>query len=244
MVLLASRSIGNAGTMEIHDNDGYVSMWVRSSDSATHNTTLPWRAIINGGWTPNGSGAFGTVNYPSGSPWVTVGVWWLGTSQQVMFEIGNSGTWGLGGGGQLYANVSRATVPPPPSNIGLDQITQTSMRYRFSSAGDGGSPVDEWQIVRAKDANFTQEVVFISSSGTSVITGLTPGTRYWFAARGHNALGWGGYSAALNEATLPSGARVGKGGAFVTAETFVGKGTAFVTPQILVGKGGIFVPPA
>lgn len=246
MVLLASRSIGNAGTMEIHDNSGVVSMRVRSSDGQTHTGALPWRAIVNGVWVPNSNGSFGTVNYPSGSPWVTVGAWSVGYSQQVMFEIGNTNTWGLGAGGQLYANVSRATVPPPGSNIGLDEITTTSIRYRFINNGDGGSPILEWQAQCAENATFTIGVInsLNSTSGTRVFTGLAPAKTHYFRARGRNAVGWGGWTSVVSATTL-SVMYVGKSGSFPSAASVgVGKGTTFVTPQILVGKGGSFVPPA
>lgn len=100
-----------------------------------------------------------------------------------------------------------ATAPPAPKMRVPDQITQTSMRVQFDSQGDGGSAVTSWGLQRATDQAFTQNVVQIGSSGTSVVTGLNPGTQYWWRARGQNAIGVGAWSSAVSATTLPGGRR-------------------------------------
>lgn len=195
MVLLASRSIGNAGTMEIHDDGWTVTMRVRSSDSSTYNGSLPISVYVGGGW----SGWFG-VNYPSGSPWVNVWVGAIGSSQTVGFQVGDSGTWGFGSGGALTTWVSRATVPAAPTPIGVDQATANSLRYRFSGNSDGGSPIREWQIGYGTDPSSPQ--YFVSSSGTSVIGNLASHTTWYFWSRGRNDVGWGAWSSRSQGDTL------------------------------------------
>ena len=98
-----------------------------------------------------------------------------------------------------------ATVPPAPTPFSppLDQITTTSMRYRFNSAGDGGSPITSWAAQYDTYADFRYGVI-IASSGTSVVGGLNPGTTYYWRSRGQNAIGVGPWSAVSQATTLPS----------------------------------------
>ncbi|KDA05866.1 hypothetical protein DC31_13955 [Microbacterium sp. CH12i] len=244
MALIASRSIGNAGTMEIHDDGVNVTMRIRSSDGSTYSGAIPIQVLVNNSW----SGWF-NVGYPSGSPWVNVWAGGLYFSQSVAFRVGATGTWGFGNGGELWAAVGRATVPDAPTMTGFgpnpDQITATSMRVRFNGHGDGGSPITSWALQRATDAAFTQNVVTIGSSGTSVVTGLAPGTQYWWRARGGNAVGVGAWSPDPVSARTLSAAYVGKGSTFPPAAAVnVGKGSTFPQAEIFVGKGGSFVTPA
>lgn len=106
--------------------------------------------------------------------------------------------------GVFYAP-SMAKVPPAPDINCLlpnpDQITTTSMRVRFCSTGDGGSPITSWGLQYAKDAAFTNPVL-LSSTGTSTVSGLDPGTTYYFRARGQNGVGVGPWSATVSAATL------------------------------------------
>lgn len=240
MALIASRGIGNAGTMEIHDDGWTVLMRIRSSDGATYSGAIPIRVYINGGW----SGWF-TVNYPSGSPWVNVWSGGIGSSQSVAFQVGDTGTSGFGGGGDLWGAISRATVPPAPDTaspgLGLDLITSTGMRFRFSSRGTGGATFLRWEYQCWPDPAFTGAGV-ATSSGTTVRDDLAPGTKYYWRARGVNTVGTGPWSATVSATTLAQGFQGGKGGSFVPFPTKVGKSSGFVDVPIFIGKGGSFVP--
>lgn len=87
----------------------------------------------------------------------------------------------------LYMTVNYAEVPPAPdTSLGLDQITSTSMRFRFSSTGTGDSPITGWVVQYSKSPTFASGVTTISSSGTSTITNLDPGSTYYFRAAGRN----------------------------------------------------------
>ena len=97
------------------------------------------------------------------------------------------------------------TPPPAPSSLGVDQATTTSLRYRFSGNGDGGSPIVRWEFQYSTSATFASgNSAVLTSSGTSTVTGLNPGTKYYFRARGVNAIGAGSWSAISNGTTLPS----------------------------------------
>lgn len=193
MALIASRSIGNAGLMEIHDDGSLIVMRVRSGDPATFHNNLPYRVYVDGTWH-----AWSTITYPSGSPWVTVWADYRSASQSVAFQIGDTGTWGLGAGGDLWGWISRATVPPAPTPLGVDEITPTSARYRFNGNGNGGSSITAWHAQIASDAAFTTDVQLVTSGGTTTFTDLTPGTTYYFRSRGVNALGEGPWSSVIS----------------------------------------------
>ena len=97
-----------------------------------------------------------------------------------------------------------ATVPPAPTQHQPTNVTINSMRVTFSGNGDGGSPMYGWELWRATDAAFTQNVVSVVSTGTTDVTGLNPGTTYYFKSRGNNAIGLGPYSNVVSQATLPA----------------------------------------
>lgn len=126
-----------------------------------------------------------------------------------------------GSGVKSAPRIGRPITPPTtPEPIGLDQITPTSMRYRFSGANvnDGGSPILEWQIGYGTDINYPQ--FFLSSGGTSILPNLKPGTRYYVWARGRNAAGWGGFSARITAETL-AGVRIKVDGVWRDAVPYV-----------------------
>lgn len=98
-----------------------------------------------------------------------------------------------------------AGVPNAPGTPIVDQQTTTSVRYRFTSAGDNGAAVIEWQAEVASAPDFSSgDLQTVSSTGTTVFTGLNPGTTYYFRARGRNSVGWGPWGASISTATLPS----------------------------------------
>lgn len=202
MVLIASRGIGNAGRMEIHDNGTQVQMRFRSSDSQTYSGAIPYRLYINGVWTN-----WGSVSYGPGSPWRDVYYAAVGApSRNVAFQIGDTGTWGLGSGGELWGAINRATVPGAPLAVGVDQATATSLRFRFSGTTTGGAQILEWQAQVSTSSNFASPTT-IGSSGTSTFTLLQPNQTYYFRARGRNSVGWGPWSAVNANAigsTLPT----------------------------------------
>jgi hypothetical protein len=131
----------------------------------------------------------------------------------------------------------------PTNATSLSQITATSMQYQFSGRDNGGAALLEWQIEYSTTSNFAAgTVVAVSSSGTSTINNLAPGTRYWFRARGRNAYGWGAYSDVATAETLPS-VRVSNNASWLAPQILVSTGTAWVSPQVLVSVDGAWINP-
>lgn len=91
------------------------------------------------------------------------------------------------------------TVPPAPSPLPFGDTTPTSLTYRFSSNGNGGSKILEWQIGYGTSPTKVQKT--IKSGGTTMITGLQPATIYYFWSRGRNAKGWSAWSVRVHRRT-------------------------------------------
>lgn len=110
--------------------------------------------------------------------------------------------------GQAYTAEWVTIAAPPGAPVPIagtpDQITTTSMRYRFSGTTDNGSGVLEWQAQYATRPDFSNATT-VGSSGTTTATGLLSATTYYWRSRGRNGVGWGAWSATVTGTTLPAG---------------------------------------
>lgn len=129
-----------------------------------------------------------------------------------------------------------ANVPPAPNNLRADQVTPTSMRVRFSSTGTGGSAITGWQVQRATNSAFTTGVVTVASDGTTTLTGLTPASRYYFRARGRNAVGWGAWSS-IGSGVTASGAYASINGVWVPVPINYSNGSSWTPLAPLASDG-------
>jgi hypothetical protein len=111
--------------------------------------------------------------------------------------------------GGLVGSFTWATVPPAPTfNSATPGSSGGTVNIQFTSTGDGGEGVDQWQVQYATNSGFTTGTGTFNSSGTSTFTG-TPGVTYWFRARGRNDVGWGQWSGSKSATTVgaPSATR-------------------------------------
>jgi titin len=78
------------------------------------------------------------------------------------------------------------------------------MRYQFNGpADDGGSGIIRWEYQYSTSPTFASgNSAVIASSGTSIATGLTPRTTYYFRSRGVNAVGNAAWSSIKSATTL------------------------------------------
>ncbi len=204
-----TRGTGTTGTMMIRVADAagttgvisanYVQFWINAGQSQTNVGSLPWSGFING------VNVGGGVNYPSGNPWVLVAQYHAGYTQNIRFSIGASGTQGLGGPTDFYLTIYRGTIPPAPAMRQPSQITPTTMLVQFDSQGDGGATITGWTLQGSTSPTFATILFTTSSSGTTTVTGLQPGTTYYYRARGTNTVGTGAWSAPVSATTTDPG---------------------------------------
>jgi hypothetical protein len=109
---------------------------------------------------------------------------------------------------EFTATLSFARIPKAPAatiNGAVSEPTPTSLKYQFSGNGDGGSGIIRWEAQWSTTSDFSSgNGPVTTSSGTTVFTGLVPGTTHYFRSRGVNAVGNGPWGAFANGLTLPS----------------------------------------
>src|ERR1700742_5260417 len=86
-----TRSTGNSGTMMIRDTGSTIEFWINANNSTTWSDHIPWSGTVNG------ASVGGSWYYHPNSGWNRVGAWSVSTSQNVQFNLGNTGTSGFGG---------------------------------------------------------------------------------------------------------------------------------------------------
>lgn len=189
-----TKSTGSSGTMMIRDTGTYVEFWLKAG-SATYNYQLPWSYVVNG--VTSGTKEF---RFESGGSYQKLGSWRVSTSQTVTFKIGDTGTSGLGGPTTFSQAIKRASIPAAPSSVAISQITSTSLYATFTDGANNGAAIDARQL--GYGGSTTTPVWTISSDRSTSITGLVPGTTYYFWARTHNSEGWGPWSPRSSARTL------------------------------------------
>lgn len=196
------KSTGTTATMMIRDTGTTVEFWLESGNNSSYNYALPWSYIVNG--VTSGTKTF---RYEANAGWQRFDVFTVTTSQTVTFKIGDSGTGGIGGPTTLSVAISRQAAPSAPSVPALSAIGSTTLNVTFSDGPNNGAAIDSRQITYGLSS--TGGTTTISSDGSTAITGLTPGSKYYFWARTHNAKGyspWAGPSSAttLNVPSAPA----------------------------------------
>jgi hypothetical protein len=177
------RDIGSV-TLRIRDYGSLVEFWILPS-TGTYNYAQPWS------WNVNGASGSGIFRLEKTGMWQRMGRFTVTVDQNVRFSVQNSG---IGFGDYDFVqHIDRIDIPPAPAAVHFDSILDTSLRALFSSRGDGGSAILEWQIGYGTNRYTPQH--YVASSGTTTITGLVGGTIYYFWARGRNAIGWSPWSA-------------------------------------------------
>lgn len=151
-----------------------------------------------------------------------------------------------------------ANVPGKTDPLGIDLVKPTSFRYQFHRGTDGGSSITGYQVGYGTSSSSPQK--YVSSGGTSTITGLKTETRYYVWSRSKNAVGWGPWSDRLSTVTgglvppAPWVVRLNErdvdratfefrsngtgGGTWIGWQ--VGYGTSSSAPQLYASSGGTF----
>lgn len=179
---------GTSATMMIRDTGITIEFWITSNNSSTWTDHLPW------GGTVNGSSVGGSYYYHAGSGWNKLGAWNVWTSQNVTFSIGSTGTSGFGGPTSFTVFLNRASRPSAPSAPVISNIQATSVDAAFTDGSNNGATIDSRLIAYGATTDLGSATQ-VSSDGSTTITGLAPGVKYYFWAATHNSQGWSDWSA-------------------------------------------------
>jgi hypothetical protein len=95
-------------------------------------------------------------------------------------------------------------VPAAPTPVGIDQVTSTTFRYRFTGNDDGGASIIQWNVEVSLTSDFAVADSVVSN-GTTVVENRTPGSTYYVRSIGLNSVGWGSYSSTLSVVMLAVG---------------------------------------
>lgn len=129
------------------------------------------------------------------------------------------------------------TVPPAPDPVTFTDTTPTSIHCKFTGNGNGGSKIIEWQLGYSTSPTGVQHS--IRTGGVSIVSGLKPGTVYYFWARGRNAKGWGPWSVRTSRKT-DAGARVKLGTVWKDAIPMVKYNGQWRVAEAWVKSGGVW----
>lgn len=191
-----TKTTGVNGRMTIRDTGDWVEFYFQAGYSSDWWNGMPFN------WTANGTTTSKTINYPTGRPFYHVGSVLVKTTQTVTFRLtDHSSASGIGGPTSFSHIINRDTAPKPPSTPKLSGITDTSVVVKFTDGDNGGDAIDSRQIGYSSVSS-TSPTGFVSSDGSTTVTGLQPGKTYYFWARTHNSVGWSDWSGRASAKTL------------------------------------------
>ncbi|MEU4155689.1 fibronectin type III domain-containing protein [Actinoplanes sp. NPDC026670] len=159
-----------------------------------------------------------------------------GTVYYVRVRAQNGVGWSGWSGARQFETAS-TTASAPGLNAIYDIEAQAAW-WSWSAPSDaGGEAITGYEIQRATDSGFTQNVVsFIDAATPAKISGLVPGTTYYTRIRARSAAGSGAWSNVRSFRTL-SALWIGNGSAWKPALVYVGNGTSWVLATVKVGDG-------
>lgn len=190
-----TRTTGTTGTMMIRDLGSTIEFWFKAGYSNDYWNGMSFTV------TANGSADTFTVNYSTGAAWLRVRTKSVTSTQTITFRLNTAtGTNGMGGPTSFSQYIDRGSPPGASSVPTISSIGSTQAIVSFSDGSNGGLPIDTRQIGYGTSGTYPSTLV--TSDRSTLITGLTPGVRYYAWARAHNSKGWGPWGPRATFVTL------------------------------------------
>lgn len=218
----------------IRDSGTTVEFWINSGNTSTFDDALPWAYIVNGV-----TSSWQSFRYNANAGWQKLGSWSVTTNQTVTFKLDSTGTSGFGGPTTFAHAITRATVPSPPGQPVLSNITLDTITVSWTPPANGGSTITGYTLGYGTDSSAA--TVQTPAASPFVVINLMMNTLYYFWVRATNAVGSGGWSKPAS-ATTYLGVYVNVAGIWIPAFPYVRTGGVWklakpfaVTSTILEG---------
>lgn len=158
-----------------------------------------------------------------------------GTTYYFWARTHNSEGWSAWSG---RASAKTLTGPGAPSAPLLSSVRATSVDVAFSAPSDtGGSTITGYQIGYGTSSSTPASTV--SATSPQVVSGLNPGTVYYFWVRARNSVGWGAWSASRSVRTV-AGAYIRVGAEMKLAVPYVKVGGVWKIAEPWIRNVGVW----
>jgi hypothetical protein len=158
-----------------------------------------------------------------------------GTTYYFWARTHNSEGWSAWSG---RASAKTLNVPDAPSTPLLSSARMTSVDVAFSANGSGGSTITGFEIGWSTSSTGTP-TSSVPAKSPQVVTGLTPGTVYYFRTRAKSSVGWSAWSGAASVRTV-AGAYVKVGAEWKLAVPYVKVGGVWKIAEPWVKSVGVW----
>lgn len=135
------------------------------------------------------------------------------------------------------ATATTLKTPGAPSTPLLSSVQATSVDVAFSANESGGSTITGYQIGYGTSSSTPTTIV--AARSPQVVTGLTPGTMYYFFVRAQNSVGWSAWSGAASVRTV-AGAYIQDGSTVKLAVPYVRDGGVWKIAEPWVRTVGVW----
>ena len=187
------------GTLRIKDlNDGSdnIEFWAQAGYTNFHWSGLEFSTTTYAG-TQNHS-----TDFALGAAWTKVATRLVRESGPVTFKLlDTTNTQSMAGPTTHTITINRDTVPPATDQPILTNIGSTQILVDINTNGDGGDPINLRQIGYGTSSSVSNATI-ITTDGYDYVTGLTPGTTYYFWGRVRNSIGYSAWSPRASAKTL------------------------------------------
>ena len=158
-----------------------------------------------------------------------------GTTYYFWARTHNSEGWSSWSG---RASATTLKVPDAPSTPLLSSARMTSVDVAFSANSSGGSTITGYEIgwSTSSTGNPTSSV---AAKSPQIVTGLNPGTVYYFRTRAKSGIGWSAWSGAASVRTV-AGAYIKVGAVWKLAVPYIKVGGVWRIAEPWVKNTGVW----